>query len=88
MRLITISAAAAQLRATGGSGAPDRVTMALWWAVIGCIAVAIVLQVIVTGSRGWLSLTTLSLVVAAVVCLLVILGRRRSRRGGFRGIRS
>jgi Flp pilus assembly protein TadD len=87
VRLITISAAAAQLRATGGNAVPDRVTMALWWAVIGFIASAIALQVVVTDPRTWLSLTTLSLVIAAVVCLVVIVGRRRSRRGGFRGIR-
>jgi Tfp pilus assembly protein PilF len=88
VRLITISAAAAQLRAAGGGGVPDRTAMVLWWAVIGCIATAVVLQVVVAEPRGWLSLTTLVLVAAAVVCLLVIVGRRRSRRGGFRGIRS
>jgi tetratricopeptide (TPR) repeat protein len=88
VRLITISAAAAHARSVAGNPARDRVTMTLWWAVIGSIGAAVVLEVVAADASWWLSLTALLLVIVAVVCLLVIVGRRRSRRGGFRGFRS
>ncbi|GIE98399.1 UDP-N-acetylglucosamine-peptide N-acetylglucosaminyltransferase [Paractinoplanes rishiriensis] len=81
VRLISISAARTKART-------DRVDLALWWAVILCIAAAIVLEAGATETHWYLSLAALLLVVVAVVCLVVIVRRHRSRRGGFRGIRS
>jgi uncharacterized membrane protein YhaH (DUF805 family) len=64
------------------------VTVVLWWLVIGCIGLAVLLEIGANDARWWFSLGALLLVVAAVVCLAVIVRRRRARRDGFRGIRS
>jgi hypothetical protein len=88
VRLITVSASNAHVRSAGLGTGPDRVSVVLWWVLIGCIGAAIVLEIGATDARWWFSLGALLLVVAAVVCLAVIVRRRRARKDGFRGIRS
>jgi hypothetical protein len=87
VRLITVSASNAHVR-SAGIGTSDRVTTVLWWLVIGCIGLAVLLEIGAGDGDRWFSLGALLLVVAAVVCLAVIVRRRRARRDGFRGIRS
>jgi len=88
VRLLTVSASNAHVRSAGIDTRPDRVSVALWWAVIACIGVAILLEIGATPERWWFSPAALLLVVAAVVCLVVIVRRRRSRSKRFRGFRS
>jgi tetratricopeptide (TPR) repeat protein len=88
VRLLTVSASNAHVRSAGVNVSLDRVSIVLWWVVIGCIVAAIVLEIGATDSAWWFSVAALLLVLAAVVCLVVLVRRRRSRREGFRGIRS
>jgi len=88
VRLLTVADSNAHVRSAGINTRPDRVSVALWWAVIVCIVAAILLETGATDDRWWLSLGALTLVVAAVVCLVVIVRRRRVRSKGFRRIRS
>jgi hypothetical protein len=88
VRLLTVSASNAHVRSAGVNLAVDRVNIVLWWVVIGCIVAAIVLELGATNEAWWLSVTALLLVLAAGICLAVLVRRRRARRGGFRGIRS
>ena len=88
VRLLTVSASNAHVRSAGVNLAVDRVNIVLWWVVIGCIVAAIVLELGATNEAWWLSVTALLLVLAAGICLAVLVRRRRVRRGGFRGIRS
>jgi hypothetical protein len=88
VRLLTVSATNAHVRAAGVGGPADRVTVALWWAVIICMVAAVLLEIGAATAPWWISVAALVLVVVAVVCLVVIVRRRRARREGFRGIRS
>ncbi|WP_433300187.1 tetratricopeptide repeat protein [Actinoplanes sp. CA-030573] len=81
VRLLTVSATNAHVRAAGIGTPADRVTIALWWAVIVFMLAAIVLEVTATNARWWMSIAALVLVAAAVGCLVVIVRRRRARRG-------
>ena len=88
VRLLTVSASNAHVRSAGANVAVDRVTIALWWVVIGCVVAAIVLELGATDPAWWLSVTALLLVLAAGICLGVLVRRRRAGHKGFRGIRS
>jgi hypothetical protein len=88
VRLLTVSASNAHVRAAGVNISLDRVSIVLWWVVIGCVVAAILLEIGATDSAWWLSVAALLLVLAAVVCLVVLVRRRRVRRERFRGIRS
>jgi tetratricopeptide (TPR) repeat protein len=87
VRLLTVSASNAHVRSAGVSLSVDRVNIVLWWVVIGCVVAAIVLELGATDTAWWLSVTALLLVLAAGVCLAVLV-RRRARHRRFRGIRS
>lgn len=80
VRLLTVSATNAHVRSAGIGTPADRVSIALWWAVIVFMLTAIVLEVTATNARWWMSIAALVLVAAAVACLIVIVRRRRTRR--------
>ncbi|MFC7274205.1 tetratricopeptide repeat protein [Paractinoplanes rhizophilus] len=82
VRLLTVSASNAHVRAAGVNVSPDRVSVVLWWVVIGCVVAAILLEIGATDSAWWLSAAALLLVLAAAVCLAVLIRRRRARRAG------
>ncbi|MCU7731053.1 UDP-N-acetylglucosamine-peptide N-acetylglucosaminyltransferase [Actinoplanes sp. KI2] len=88
VRLLTVSASNAHVRSAGVKLAVDRVSIVLWWVVIGCVVVAIVLELGVTDPAWWLSVIALLLVLAAGVCLAVLVRRRRAGHRRFRGISS
>jgi Flp pilus assembly protein TadD len=87
VRLLTVSATNAHVRAAGGGTPPDRVSIVLWWVIIGCMVAAILLQIGTADAAWWFSAAALTMVAAAMVCLIVIVRRRRARREAFRGIR-
>ncbi|MEU4238723.1 tetratricopeptide repeat protein [Actinoplanes sp. NPDC026619] len=87
VRLLTVSATNAHVRAAGAGGPPDRVSVVLWWVIIVCMVAAIVLQIGAADAAWWLSVAALTLVAVALVSLAVIVRRRRVRREAFRGIR-
>jgi hypothetical protein len=88
VRLLTVSASNAHVRAAGVNVAVDRVNIVLWWVVIGCVVVAIVLELGAANPAWWLSAVALLLVLAAGVCLAVLVRRRRAGHKRFRKIRS
>jgi Flp pilus assembly protein TadD len=87
VRLLTVSATNAHVRAAGVGTPVDRVTVVLWWVIIVCMISAILLQIGATETAWWFSAAALGLVAAAMVCLAVIVRRRRARREAIRAIR-
>ncbi|GAA2649052.1 tetratricopeptide repeat protein [Paractinoplanes durhamensis] len=87
VRLLTVSATNAHVRAAGVGTPPDRVSVVLWWVIIVCMVAAILLQIGTADAAWWFSAVALTLVLAAFACLAVIVRRRRARRDTFRGIR-
>jgi Flp pilus assembly protein TadD len=79
VRLLTVSASNAHVRSAGVSISVDRVNILLWWVVVGCVVAAIVLELGATSAAWWLSVTALLLVLAAGICLAVLVRRRRAR---------
>ncbi|MFF5297006.1 tetratricopeptide repeat protein [Paractinoplanes globisporus] len=88
VRLLTVSASNAHVRSAGVNVSVDRVSIVLWWVVIGCVVAAIVLEIDASDEAWWFSVGALLLVLTAVICLVILTRRRRARRGRFRGIRS
>jgi hypothetical protein len=83
VRLLTVSASNAHVRSEGAGARHDRTGLLVWILVVLCLTAAVLWELspagATGGAQGWVVPGVLVLVVAALVCLIVILRRRRAR---------